>query len=217
MVPLLSLFFSPVEFLPAYHIFAPICMLVLALESRQHIQSRILLKILVMALIGIPLGTIAIKHLPTETVSLGIAVLTLTFAGYLLLNKDIRIGQNSVVELIVGFCSGSLNSCTTMSDPPVVIYGLAQKWNKDVFRSTLLAYFSLLSPITPVSFFAMDMVTVNSWANAGAAILPALAVGHFGIRLKNRVNETLFRRVVLVVIMYLGIMGAVSYFMKSFG
>jgi hypothetical protein len=223
MVPLLSLFYSPKQFLPAYHMFAPVCMLALALESRRHIHWRFLARILVVAVIGAPLGAIALKHLPAEVVSLAIAVLTLTFAGYLLLNKEVRMGRNTIVEVLVGFCSGFLNGCTAMSGPPVVMYGLARQWDRDVFRSTLLVYFSFLSVITLGSYFIIDMMTVESedmitfesGATAGAAILPALAVGHFGIRLKNKVNEALFRRVVLVAILCLGIIGVVSYFIRQ--
>jgi hypothetical protein len=52
---------------------------------------------------------------------------------------------------------------------------------------------------------------------AGIAILPTLAVSYIGIHLKNRVNEIIFRRVVLVVVMSVGVMGMSSYFIKLFG
>ena len=80
MVPLLSLFFAPKEFLPSYHILAIVCQVVLALESHKHIQWKLLVKLLGMSIIGVPLGTIALKYLPAEIISLAIAVLTLVFA-----------------------------------------------------------------------------------------------------------------------------------------
>lgn len=215
MIPLLSLFFSPKQFLPAYHMFAPVCMLVLALESRQYIQWRFLVRILIAAVIAVPLGTIALNLLSAEIVRLVIAVLTLAFATYLLFNKNTQINKNGIVEMLVGFCSGFLNSCTAMSGPPVVMYGLARQWNKDVFRSTLLVYFSVLSILTLPSYYIMDMITIESGKTAGVAILPALVLGHYGIRLKNRVNEQLFRRVVLVVILCLGIISVVSFIIRQ--
>jgi len=79
----------------------------------------------------------------------------------------------------------------------------------------LLVYFSVLSILTLPSYYIMDMITIESGKAAGVAILPALVVGHYGIRLKNRVNEQLFRRVVLVVILCLGIISVVSFFIRQ--
>ena len=216
MVPLLNLFLVPKEFLPSYHILAVVCQLTLALESHKHIQWKLLAKLLTMAIIGVPLGTIALKQLPTEIMSLAIAILTLVFATILLVNKKIRVKKNIVLEIMAGFSSGFLSGCTAQSGPPIVIYGLARQWDKDVFRSTLLIFFSGLSLMTLGWYFYMDMLTVKATATAGAAVLPALAVSYIGIHLKNRVNEMIFRRVVLVVIMGVGVMGMVSYFIKFF-
>ena len=217
MVPLLTIFFAPKDFLPSYHILAVVCQLVLALKSHKHIQWRLLAKLLTMAIVGIPLGTIALKHLPTEIISLAIAVLTLLFATIFIVNAKVHVKKNIILETLAGLSSGFLSGSTAQSGPPIVLYGLARQWDKDVFRSTLLIYFSGLSVMTLGWYFYMEMVTVKATATAGVAILPALAVSYVGIHLKNRVNETIFRRVVLVVIMAVGVMGMVSYFMKTFG
>lgn len=217
MVPLLSLFFSPKEFLPSYHMLALICQLTLAIESRKHIRWRHLARLGCAAMIGIPLGTIALKHLPTDIVSLTIAVLTLLFATIFLVNARIRARKNALVESLVGLTSGFLSGCTAQSGPPIIIYGLARQWDKDMFRATLLAYFSGLSMITLIWYFSMGMVTFKATTTAGAAVLPTLAVAYVGVRLKNKVNEIVFRRAVLLVIVGVGLMGVASYFVKTLG
>ena len=63
----------------------------------------------------------------------------------------------------------------------------------------------------------MGMLTVKATLTAITAVPPALIVSFIGIHLKNRINETIFRRVVLVVIMGVGIIGMVSYFTKLYG
>ena len=217
MVPLLSLFLLPREFLPSYHMLALICQLILAIESRKHIRWRPLARLGGAAMVGIPLGTIALKHLPTDIVSLTIAVLTLVFATIFLVNARIRARKNAFVESLVGLASGFLSGCTAQSGPPIIIYGLARQWDKDMFRATLLAYFSGLSMMTLIWYFSMGLVTVKATTTAGVALLPALAVAYLGVRLKNRVNEMVFRRVVLLVIMAVGCMGLASYFLNTSG
>ena len=91
MVPLLSLFFAPEEFLPSYHILAMVCQLAIALESHKHIQWKLLAKLLLMAIIGVPLGAAALKYLPADIMSLAIAVLTLAFAVIFMFNTKIAI------------------------------------------------------------------------------------------------------------------------------
>ena len=113
--------------------------------------------------------------------------------------------------------SGFLSGCTAQSGPPIIIYGLARQWDKDMFRATLLAYFSGLSMMTLIWYFSMGLVTVKATTTAGVALLPALAVAYLGVRLKNRVNEMVFRRVVLLVIMAVGCMGLASYFLNTSG
>ena len=140
----------------------------------------------------------------------------MVFATILQINTKIRVRKNIAIESLVGLSSGFLSGSTAQAGPPIVIYGLARQWDKDVVRSTLLIYFSGLSVMTLGCYFYMDMLTVRATATAGVAILPALAVSYIGIHLKNRVNEMIFRRVVLVVIMGVGVMGMVSYFIKFF-
>ena len=94
------------------------------------------------AMIGVPLGTIALTHLPTDILSLAIAVLTLVFATIFLVNARIRVKENAIAEALIGFGSGFLSGCTAQSGPPIVIYGLMCRWDKDIFRATLLMYFS---------------------------------------------------------------------------
>ena len=215
MVPVLSLFFAPREFLPSFHILALICQLTLAMESRRHIRWGLLAKLGATAMIGAPLGAIALKYLPTDFLSLTIAVLTLVFATIFLVNPRIRAKENAIIEGLVGFGSGFLSGCTGQSGPPIIIYGLARQWDKDKFRATLLMYFSGLSLMTLIWYLSMSLLTVKATATAGAAVLPALAFAYVGVRLKNRVNERVFRRVVLFVITGVGIMGFVSYFVKT--
>ena len=216
MVPLLSLFYAPREFLPSYHILAVVCQVVIAIEAHKHIQWSLLMKLLIMAIAGVPLGAIALKHLPEDIISLIIAVLTLTFAVIFLLNTKIHIKKNIVIEFFIGLLSGFLSGSTAQSGPPVVIYGLARQWDKDVFRSTLLVYFFGLSVMTLIWYFYMDMLTSKAALTAMISVPPALIVSSVGIHLKNKINEKIFRRVVLFIIMCVGAMGMINYFIKTF-
>ena len=51
---------------------------------------------------------------------------------------------------------------------------------------------------------------------AAAAVLPALAVSYLGIRLKDKVEESVFRRVVLVVIIGVRIISMMGYIIGAF-
>ena len=60
------------------------------------------------------------------------------------------------------------------------------------------------------------MLTVKAMEMAAAAVLPALAVSYLGIRLKDKVEESVFRRVVLVVIIGVRIISMMGYIIGAF-
>jgi uncharacterized membrane protein YfcA len=102
--------------------------------------------------------------------------------------------------VLAGVLSGVLRASTSMGGPPAVLYLLGREREMEEFRSTLLAFFLPSSLLAAIGLAIAGRVTPEVLGISGVA-LPALALGLLaGVWLRARVNEALFRTLVLLVL-----------------
>ena len=121
-----------------------------------------------------------------------ISVVTLAFAGFFLSGRKVQLKEHAGTQLSVGLLSGVLGGSIAESGPPVVVYGLAREWNKAIFRTTLLTYFTALSVAACFGYLLAGMLSTKSLLFSGAAVVPMVAAGWVGTALKNCVGEKHF-------------------------
>jgi len=210
-IPLFALFMSPREAVPAYCFTMLAVNIFLVCEGRRHVEWRSVRGLLIGGLPGVPIGAYALKHLPVHVIGAAISVITLLFGVLFLARVRIRFPVHPLTEPTIGLLSGVLGGGISESGPPVVVYGLSRDWAKDVFRSSLLAYFLCLAVTAAVSYAALGMVNSRLLRFAAVGLLPALAAAHLGVWLKQRINERTFRLAVLVTVIAVGVTGLAKY------
>jgi len=210
-VPLFALLMSPREAVPGYAFLLLAVNGFLVFEGRRHIEWRSVRGLLLGGLPGVPIGALALKHLPTGVIGAAISAVTLLFGVLFLARVRIRFPVHPATEPLIGLLSGMLGGSISESGPPVVVYGLSRQWAKDVFRSSLLAYFLCLSAAAASSYVALGMVTGRMLLLAAAALLPALAAARLGLLVKQRINERAFRLTVLATIIVVSVSGLLKH------
>jgi len=210
-IPLFALFMSPREAVPAYCFTMLAVNLFLVCEGRRHVEWRSVRGLLIGGLPGVPIGAYALKHLPVHFIGAAISIITLVFGILFLSRVRVRFPVHPLTEPGIGLFSGMLGGSISESGPPVVVYGLSREWPKDVFRSSLLAYFLCLAATAAMSYISLGMVNSHLLTLSAAGLLPALAAGHLGVWLKDRINERNFRLAVLVTVIAVGIIGLAKY------
>lgn len=210
-IPLFALFMSPREAVPAYCFTMLAVNIFLVCEGRRHVEWRSVRGLLIGGLPGVPIGALALKHLPVHVIGAAISIITLVFGILFLSRVRVRFPVHPLTEPGIGLLSGILGGGISESGPPVVVYGLSREWPKDVFRSSLLAYFLCLAATAAVSYTSLGMVNSRLLTLSAAGLLPALAAGHLGVWLKDRINERNFRLAVLVTVIAVGVVGLVKY------
>ena len=210
-IPLFALFMSPREAVPAYCFTMLAVNLFLVCEGRRHVEWRSVRRLLIGGLPGVPIGAYALKHLPVHIIGATISIITLVFGILFLARVRVRfpcIRRRSPLSA----CSAAYSAAASRSRaPPVVVYALSREWAKDVFRSSLLAYFLCLAATATASYTALGMVNNHLLLLSAAGLLPALATAHLGLWLKERTNERNFRLAVLVTVIAVGITGLVKH------
>lgn len=210
-VPLFSLLMSPRDAVPGYAFLMLVVNTFVVCEGRRHIAWRSVRGLLIGGLPGVPIGALALKHLPTGVIGAAISVVTLVFGLLFLARIRVRFPVHPATEPLIGLVSGTLGGSISESGPPVVVYGLSREWAKDVFRSSLLAYFLCLSVTAASSYVALGMVTCRMLLLAAGALLPALAAARLGVLVKQRINERTFRLAVLATILVVGVSGLLKH------
>lgn len=210
-IPLLALFMSPRDAVPAYCFTMLTVNIFLVCEGRRHVAWRAVGGLLAGGLPGVPVGAYALKYLPVHIIGAVISIVTMAFGLLFLAKVRIRFPAHPLTVPSIGLLSGVLGGSISESGPPVVVYALTREWPKDVFRSSLLAYFLCLGITAAVSYLVLGMVHQRHLWLWAAGVVPGLATAHLGVWLKQRINEQTFRLTVLITIIAVGVLGLAKH------
>ncbi|HSH99355.1 MAG TPA: sulfite exporter TauE/SafE family protein [Reyranella sp.] len=158
-------------------------------------------------LIGVPLGTAMLAHVQVKPLKVGVGLLLILYCAWMAFVRrpPVVMGGGRVADATAGFGGGFLGGMASISGPIPVIWTQLRGWN-------MLAQRGVNQPFN-MSVLAFSVVTAGIagfldrtfflWA---AITLPVTLIGaHAGLRLFRRVNDTEFRRIILVL---LGLSGA---------
>ena len=172
---------------------------------RSSINFKSILGLIIPSIVAIPLGVKYLRLLD-ESVALFILGLIVTlYALYALIGFRLPELRHPSWALSFGFMGGLLSGAYNTSGPPVVIYGNCRKWAPEEFKSNLTGYFLVNSVMTVSTHWLSGNITSDVWFNFWWA-LPALVIGFLlGQSMDKWLNPELFRRIVLVMLVILGL------------
>ncbi len=183
---------------------------ILLVSTRKSLDLRGILPLAAAGVAFTPLGAWLVREVRPDTaktvIGAGVALISLA----LLLNARAGIRKTPAGLITAGAASGLLNGFSTFSGPPVVLLLAASGDERDRIRSTLAAYFLLLGGIGLASYAAMGIVAVKDLPGMAALLPFAVLGGLAGAFLAVRIRSSGFRRLSLVIMMFLGAVSAVS-------
>ena len=165
---------------------------------------------IVSGIIGMMIGTYFLVSLDTQIIELVIGVVTVLFtiASYMGLRWEIT--NTRLASIPVGFLSGLLGGAISISGPPIVLFFNNQQVEKKTFRANLIAYFFCLYLATVPAYFLGNLITVDL-VFSSVLLVPVIFIGAtVGIRLSRKVDETLFKRIALLLILVTGLMAILT-------
>ncbi len=175
----------------------------------QRIVWRLGGRLLMGSLLGMPVGLVVLLGVEPR-------VLKLVIAGTVLLStvviwRGVRVHrQRTAYDVAAGFVSGVLNTSTSMSGPPVVLYLQGRGLAPDPFRATLAALFFVGSLIAVGLFAAGGAMDHDTNALAAAGTPGLLAGWWLGTVAYGRLGAGRFRGVVIAVLVLSAVSAGVS-------
>jgi uncharacterized protein len=156
--------------------------------------------------IGIPIGVLLLTYIDPAHLRFAVGVLLVMYTIYGLVRpaiKPIKIGVPA--DVVIGLCNGVLGGLTGLGGIITTISCQWRGWPKDVqravFQPVLFAAFVVIS----VSLAAAGAVTGHT-LQLYALGAPFLLIGLWaGFRLYGKIDDELFRKSVLVLLLFSGL------------
>jgi uncharacterized membrane protein YfcA len=179
--------------------------LILLIRLRAHFNLQAVWRLMLTAVLGIPLGVWALRGLSERTLLLVLGIVMAGYALYALFNFKLPGLEHPAWAYPVGFLSGLLSGTYGVGGPPVIIYAACRGWKPGEFKSNLQGFFLIGNTLALVSHAIAGNLTRSVWSNYLYA-LPAIALGLLaGTVLDRCVNPQLFRKLVLILLVIMGL------------
>lgn len=188
-----------------------VAMSALTLESlllfryRKSFQVKSVWMLMVASLVAVPFGVYVLSRFDEQVALFVLGFVIAGYALYALIGLRLPELQHPLWAGLAGLISGMLSGAYNTGGPPAVIYGNCRKWSPQEFKSNLSGFFIMNSFTVVFTHFLSGHVTREVlhffwWG------LPAVAIGFLaGQSLDRWLNPELFRKIVLVVLIVLGI------------
>ena len=173
----------------------------LVFEVRRQVRLAKVAPLAIGSVVGVPVGILILRDVDAGVLKILVAAVVILASALLFLAPRLTLGgRNTLSSLVTGALSGLLRASTSMTGPPVVLYTLSHEKGIEEFRSTVLAMFLFTGVLTVPGLIVADLISRDALV-ATAVAIPGLALGLLvGTRLRSRVQPTMFRTLVLAVL-----------------
>ena len=176
------------------------------LKLRQALNWRAIWPLSLGTTIGIPIGVILLNYIDPVYLRLGVGVLLVLYAIYSLARpafKPMTIG--AAPDIGIGIVNGLVGGLTGLGGVVSTISCQWRGWKRDVqravFQPVLFAAFVVIS----ISMAVTGAFTTETLKLYGLG-LPFLLVGLWsGFKLYGKIDDEMFRKVVLILILFAGL------------
>ena len=151
------------------------------------------------AVVGMPIGLVVLFFVQAEVLQIIIAVVV-AISTFAIMRGFALHAAGIAGDVITGVTSGILNTSTSMSGPPVVLYLQGKGMPPSPFRATIATFFfasSTTAVVLLLLFGESEAYVFMAWA----LCIPAILAGQFlGNRMFHRIDLVFFRRLVYAIL-----------------
>ena len=205
-MPLLTLAVGIKTATPLVGLVAASLTLLLLYRGWQQIDFRAAWRVMLSAVLGIPLGVWGLRVLPSHWITLGLGIVLILVGTYNLFRSNITIGIGPGWAYVFGFLGGILGGAYNTGGPPIVMYAGLRRWPAGQFQATLQGCFLPLSILTLISQGVAGLWTESVWMVFGISLPVVLLAFWLGRRMSKQLSGQHFERLVYIGLLALGTM-----------
>ena len=157
---------------------------------------------LVAGLAGVPLGTALLEHVRVQPLKLGVGLLLIVYSAWMgfVRRPPVIRGGGRVADAAIGLAGGVLGGMASLSGPAPTIWVQLRGWTKDEQRGVNQPFnMAILATALLVAGVA-GLLDQRFWLWAAITVPVSLVGARLGLMLYGRVDDAVFRRLVLVLL-----------------
>lgn len=158
------------------------------------------------ALLGVPPGILFLRSGDPGMIEVVLGAVLVLYSLQALLVKSRPEGIGRAGAVFLGAASGFLGGAMSVAGPPAVVYTASQEWTTEEMHVTLQFYF-ITAGVLIAAGHALSGLTTTATLRMYGVLLPACLAGcGAGYALHRRVSRDLYRRLVYLLLLVLGIL-----------
>lgn len=143
--------------------------------------------------------------LPILLVSVGISMTIFALSSLFSFIPEISAKYDKVAQITAGIIGGILGGLTAIWGPPLAIYLMAHRMEKEQFIQTLGVMFSIQSVFLLAGFIVSGELTAPLAITGAALLVPTFIGMYLGEKLRKRMDTAQFTKAFLCVFLLLGL------------
>jgi uncharacterized membrane protein YfcA len=173
---------------------------------RRAVDLRRVIPLIAGGAIGVPLGIVLLSHLDPVWVRRAVGILLVGYSLYGMLQPNLApLRASRPADGVIGFVNGILGGMTGLAGPILVIWcqltGVPRHAQRAIFQPVILAAFVL----TAVGLGFEQAITRDVLILFALGLVPVASGIWLGVHLYGRLDESGFRRVILVLLLLSGL------------
>ena len=202
--PVLLLYLEPQQVVVVANCLIALLMVLVLARTWRNLDLRASMGLVVGGMVATPVGVLALNSASPSALRITIAVVIIFLGLFSLKNVQLPFANNRAAGPVMGFFTSLAVTTIAIGGPLGAIYAISQKWKPDMLRASLALFFLASDVVAFPLYAATGLVDRDTLANIGI-LIPGLIIGFPLARfLVGRINERIFRYVVVAVIVVAG-------------
>ena len=165
-------------------------------------ERAFMIPLLAGGIVGVTAGTFALKELPSEALSLVVALAVLGYVALRLARPHWHIdaGLARALALPAGVAAGLLQGASGLSAPVSLTFLNAMALGRHSFIAAIAVFFATFTAIQIIAVAASGLIMPGEWLYSLFALLPVSLAMPIGSYLANRASAKTLDRVILAIL-----------------
>ena len=176
-------------------------------KLRKSLDFSKLKSFIFLGVIGIPIGMLLLTITEPSSFKVAIGFLLIIYSIWMITSRgfSIKVNKNRLIDQLIGLISGIMGGFAALGGLLPTIWVGLQKLPKNSQRGTYEPFIFITSIASIISFYFAGLITLSILVDF-IKVFPALILGSWiGIRIYPKINEELFRKVILGLIFVAGL------------
>jgi uncharacterized membrane protein YfcA len=200
--PVLLFVFEPQTVVVVLNTVSAGLFVLIIVQNRRQLPFREVAPLAVAGLAGVPVGVLVLEAASPSVLRIGITSLVIVLTLVTTINVRARGFPRGIAFGVgFGFVASVLINATGIGGPLIALYVISRGWHRNSVRAGLSLYFLVIEVSGVVGYGVAGLLTGERIALVGIAAGPVVMGFMLATFMVRRMNETMFRRAVLTMIL----------------